>query len=946
MAISSPHHPIAIRMLAILLLTLLVTAQLPADAAARTAAIGRDEAVAKVTESQLDGSLAGIRLYVGPELLPAGESVSTWKRELHQLETPGWFLFVDLAPSANWEHPCWYLFVDATSGEIQRFDATVPPRRRSEMIEITNGRDNPAPGVSEASLERFSERLRSLPKPPPSRGQAYAFIISGGADMSNNHIRYWNDSAFIYRALVEYYGYADDHIRICISDGTNPAADRSNGTNSPPDLDGDGDDDIEYPATQEYIGQVFGELAATLTENDQLFIFTTDHGGQESGQDCYLNLWNWEEMRDDEMAAHIAALPCQTIICAFEQCYSGGMIDDLESDGRVIATACHWSELSYAMAPDYIYDAFVYHWTCAVGWQTPDGEPVDADSNDDGIVSIHEAFIHAEANDTASETPQYSSTPPALGDMLNLFGNLEDPYLFVDGITIDDDEFGASHGDNDGVIEYGESIELTVALHNLGMADATGVTGTLTSSSSFVTILSGSAGFGTIPAEGAASNSIPYLFEVDYGIPDGESLELLLLVSEAPEQLPLELAGAAPAYAAMVSRIADSGDDGQANPGEDLLLTVRIENRGGGDTPVLNGILSGGGYFDVDETPRYVGAIPAGGDVSVTGFTVHVDEGCPEIHSGQLLLELTGPDSYTASVDLFLMVGPWFDSVESDLAWVIGLPDDDAGSGHWERVDPNGTVYESQPVQPEDDHTPDPGQICFVTGNASVGGTAGENDVDGGRTTLISPVFNMVDATSATLSYWRWYTNDLGNSPGEDYWSVDVSADGVDWVQLEHTMASDNSWSEHGFDLGSYIPFTDAVRFRFIAADEGNGSLVEAAVDDITVSIIRAPLTGVGETAAGDEYRLKLDPCVPNPMNPSTMIAFELPAAGPVTLSVYDVSGRLVRTLLSGDAIAAGPHTLYWDGRNRRGRQAASGVYFVSLQTERFEISRSVTMLR
>ena len=205
-------------------------------------------------------------------------------------------------------------------------------------------------------------------------------IISGGADQGNNHIRYWNDCAMIYRALVEYYGYADDHIRVCISDGTSPAVDRSDGTNSPADLDGDGDADIEYPATQTYISQVFGELAATLTPSDQLFIFTTDHGGQASGHDCYLNLWGGRRCADDQIAAHVATLPCQSIICTFEQCYSGGMIDDLAGDGRVIATAANWDQLSWAMGPDYVYDTFVYHWTSAVAWETPAGVPVDADT--------------------------------------------------------------------------------------------------------------------------------------------------------------------------------------------------------------------------------------------------------------------------------------------------------------------------------------------------------------------------------------------------------------------------------------------------------------------------------------------------------------------------------------------------------------------------------------
>ncbi|MCP4544887.1 MAG: T9SS type A sorting domain-containing protein [bacterium] len=932
--------------LMLLLIGLMGLISLPADLQAQTAGIGRDEAVAIVTDSQLAGSLEGIRLYIMPDPVPEGRMVSTWKTEIISAETQGWFIFVDLHPAANWEHPCLYIMVDAITGEVRREEATVPPRLRSEMIEITNGRDNPEPGVSEAILDGFSERLRELPKPKATRGQSYAFIISGGADQSNNHIRYWNDSAFIYRTLVEYYGYADDHIRVCIADGTNPAADRSNGTNSPPDLDGDGDDDIEYPATLEYVGQVFNELAATLTATDQLFIFTTDHGGQESGQDCLLNLWNWEDLRDDQMAAYITALPCQTIICTFEQCYSGGMIDDLEGDGRVIATACHWSELSWAMGPDYIYDTFVYHWTSAVAGQTPYGDPVDADTNDDGIVSMQEAFIYAEANDFEDEEPQYSSTPAELGNMLNLFGSMDGVYLALDGVTIDDDNFGSSQGDGDGVIEYGETIELTVALNNMGLTDADDVVGTLTSVSPYVTITTEAGDYNGIPSEATVANSQPYVFLVDNAIPDGEPLDLILQLNEAPDELPLALEGSAPLYAVTVIEINDNGGDGIADPGEDVALKLRIENLGSSDSPQLNAVLQSGGFFQADETPHNMNAIPSGSSADVAWFSVHIDEGCPEIYSGQLTLALTGAGSYAAQVDLTLMVGPWFDTAETDLAWTIGLAEDTATTGLWERSDPVGTTYESQPVQPEDDHTLDPGHICFVTGNGTVGGTAGENDLDGGKTTLLSPVFNLQGATSATISYWRWYTNDLGNNPGQDYWDVDVSTNGTDWVHLEHTVTSDNSWTEQTFDLSTYILFSDNVRFRFVAADEDANSLVEAAVDDIMVTIIRADLTGVAEPEEVPQHRLALNHCVPNPMNPSTMITFELPADGPVSLRIFDVNGRLVKTLLQESHLLAGPHTAQWNGLNTRGQSAASGVYFVRLQAPGGEITRSVVMVR
>lgn len=947
---SAPHSlPVsATRTIVILFLGFLVLSPMIDASSAQSEEIDRDEAISIVTQSQLGGSMEGVRLFVYPELLTPGETISTWRSDVFVAPAFGWFIFVDRYPGANWEHPCWYFFVDATSGVVRRYDATTPPNLLMELIEITQGRDNPPPGVSEEHLERFSERLRQLPKPTGDRGPAYAFIISGGASQGSNHIRYWNDCAFIYRALVEYYGYPDENIRVCISDGTDPAADRSDNTNSPPDLDGDGDDDIEYPATLEYIDQVFGELAASLTAYDQLFIYTTDHGGQESGQDCYLNLWNNERLRDDQMAAYVDALPCETIICTFEQCYSGGMIDDLEGDGRVIATAADWDELSWAMPPDYIYDTFVYHWTCAVGWATPEGDPVDADTNDDGLVSMREAFLYAEANDFDDETPQYNSTPAELGDLLFLYGDLQGVYLAVDEVIIDDDNDGSSQGNGNGVIDYGETIELTVALHNMGSTDATLVAGVLSSPSAYVDVVASAGAYGYIPSGGTVANADPFVFSVSGDVPDGEPLDLQLGITEAPDQLPLGLSASAPSYAVTVNEVIDiyGDNDGQADPGELVFVSLKVNNHGGTASPFLSALLQGDDYCEAGAAPNPIQPIPAGGSVGVPGFEVQVSPDCPGIHSSIMTLEMNGADSYQATAEVPFMVGPWFDDVEIDLAWTLGASTDDATTGHWIRDDPIGTIYNSQQCQPEDDHTFDPAHICFVTGNGSVGGTAGENDVDNGTTTLLSPIYNMEGATSATLTYWRWYTNNLGNNPGEDYWDVDVTSDGVNWIHLEHTTESANSWTEHSFDLGAFVTLTSTVQLRFVAADIPPGSLVEAAVDDITVSIVRPPTADLADLVRPNATALRLGDFSPNPMNHSTSISFELPATGPVWVNVYDIGGRLVRDLLAGRRLEAGPQVLVWDGRNNAGRLAGAGTYYIRLRAADREDTGTITLLR
>jgi len=171
--------------------------------------------------------------------------------------------------------------------------------------------------------------------------------------------------------------------------------------------------------------------------------------------------------------------------------------------------------------------------------------------------------------------------------------------------------------------------------------------------------------------------------------------------------------------------------------------------------------------------------------------------------------------------------------LETNEGWLIGAPDDTATTGVWVRVDPNGTG-----AQPEDDHTP-AGVTCFVTGQGPVGGGIGENDVDGGRTTLVSPPLSVAGLEDPQIAYWRWYSNDRGSSPGQDVLTVDISADGGAWVRLETVGPTGpgtvGGWIFHSSRIADFVSATSSVRLRFVAADEGEGSIIEAAVDDVVV---------------------------------------------------------------------------------------------------------------
>jgi hypothetical protein len=298
----------------------------------------------------------------------------------------------------------------------------------------------------------------------------------------------------------------------------------------------------------------------------------------------------------------------------------------------------------------------------------------------------------------------------------------------------------------------------------------------------------------------------------------------------------------------------------------------------------------------------------------------------------------------TPNGSLVFHVGSSLDELEANSGWIVGASGDNATTGVWTRVDPVGTA-----AQPENDRTPAPGTMCFVTGQGAPGGGLGDNDVDGGTTTLRTPVFNLAGNNTAEILYHRWYSNDTGATPGSDFWVVDVSNNGgATWVNVENTNASDASWREVRLDLNQIFGGPpNQVQVRFVASDVAEGSLVEAGVDEFMIFLNTGPTAISEEPAAGvAPTRFALGPNVPNPFNPSTRISFELSARADVSLLVYDTAGRLVRTLAEHVAYEPGTHEVLWDGRDDRGSTLAAGVYHVRMAGPGFDETRKVVMVK
>lgn len=173
--------------------------------------------------------------------------------------------------------------------------------------------------------------------------------------------------------------------------------------------------------------------------------------------------------------------------------------------------------------------------------------------------------------------------------------------------------------------------------------------------------------------------------------------------------------------------------------------------------------------------------------------------------------------------------------------WQTGSSDDNATTGLWEIGIPIGSYTDNgDNVQTDEQHTIG-GSQCAYTGNASSSASGiGENDVDGGHTTLFSPYYDLTDYTNPAFSYWRWFTNNTGANPGADWWQVLITDDGNNWVYVENNLTSDISWRNFAFRVKDYVSVTNNIQLKFIASDSlrpgqnlDGGSLIEAAVDDL-----------------------------------------------------------------------------------------------------------------
>jgi hypothetical protein len=948
-----------------------------------------DQVVAAVERSLLPAGKVEVILKVwGP--IPAGTEIRGTKELALTAPAEGYAVYIDDYPTANLFHAVRYAFVGSEDGRVVFVHAMSPPLndRDYQVVETAVWKKLMSVGNRRAPIPQTS--------PPPVRADRWAVLMNGGYDSGNNHVRYWNDLSNIYITLNYTYGYADDHIIVLCSDGTNPAPDQSNGQNSNPDLDNDGDADIMYSCILSNVDQVFGWLATHLTSDDKLFIFTTDHGSSAGGWNTVQNLWNHEELTDAHFAELLAALPQCEIICTLEPCFSGGFLDNIVvPPGPIVASsACRYDEYSWAMS-NLEYDEYVFHWTAAVKGSDAYGAPVNADYNHDGIVSMTEAFQYAYEHDTASEEPQYGDYPHGIGAGISLWPTGPGPFLVVADRVLDD-----IGGNNNGAPDPGETVSMLVTLSNVGNSPATNIQGTLSSTDPYLTITQNLAAYPNLGHFEQGQGTPAYQMNISAACPHGTTVTCNLHLA----------ADSAYSNDVVISFVVG---DPLFNPtGPDQHGYLAYDPFDVPELPVYQWVeisADSGGlgtmvpFVNDDQTfsyalPfsfRYYGADFDSFTVAANGW-IGMGVITADDYSNSGIPNADGPPNMIAGYweDLSPQransgkIWRWFDAAGHRLI---------VEYNHVEQYAPTGNFETFQIILFDPAHYPTPtgdGRILFqykwMSGAAANEGTIGiengaENDglqyfFDGAYDPCAHAVteqFALLFATSATAPAVTVSLTPYGTPiqipAGGGVFNFNIAV-----ANQELTPQAFQGWCDVTLPNGStYGPVLGPIsltlpsgasinrdRTQSVPASAPAGAYAYNAHVGNYPSTIWAsdqfpftklstgdgvPVTGwenTGESfdqtaaAVSAPEAFALQGVYPNPFNPVTRIRYDLPEAVRVSLQVYDIGGRRIAELANGWR-EAGSHEVSFDAS-----RLPSGVYVVRLEAGDFSAAEKVVLMK
>jgi choice-of-anchor B domain-containing protein len=285
----------------------------------------------------------------------------------------------------------------------------------------------------------------------------------------------------------------------------------------------------------------------------------------------------------------------------------------------------------------------------------------------------------------------------------------------------------------------------------------------------------------------------------------------------------------------------------------------------------------------------------------------------------------------------------YIDDATLDLGWSYESPEDRAIAGRWTRTGAYATTPPSDWLFPPSQPTGEEGYL-FMTGAEPQFPPANFSDINGGSTTLTSPVMDLTDHSDPSIWFDLWYVQ-YPKDTVRDTMLVQLSNDnGATWVTAysETETGGNAEWKRRAIFPKDFLPLTATMRIRFRASDTLGNAAVVAAIDNFEVNGTRAAGVGgeteTGRNGEGAEVAMRV---VPNPAHGDAVVVVQVPVASRhLRLELFNSLGERVRLLYDGP-LDAGEH------RFSIGEDLPSGRYVLrAINGEGSVVSRGVTVVR
>ena len=547
------------------------------------------------------------------------------------------------------------------------------------------------------------------------------------------------------------------------------------------------------------------------------------------------------------------------------------------------------------------------------------------------------------------------------------------PYVTLSTDIIDD---GAG-GNNDGVVNPGETIDYGIYAKNVGTGTAQNVYGILSEFDPYVTLTTDSSWYGDIPEDDSSLSDPYYSFSVANDCPNNHNIDLTLEFHDINDSIFISyktITVYAPVLTfEQVSVVNDPNANGILDPGETADLVVTIENEGGATAEnITSTLITSSSYITINDSSGNFGTIDPGntGTNSADPYNVTAD--------------ISTPTGTVIDYQVEVVSGVYTDILDFNLV---------IGKKHYYIWNP--------------DPTPTPGQnmhtILTNLGYSGDYGTSLAADLGMYQAVLVClGIYNnnyvIGTSSSEALALIDFLENQDGLMylEGGDVWyydppyqggydfgplfGIDAIGDGTGDLYtaagqpgtftegMSFSYDGENSYIDHLRSTGTgYVIFRNASNTDScgVANDPGTyktvgtsfelGLLTDGSPPSTREALLDSIMkffgitTGIEEAAGltGLPMKTMLGAIYPNPFRRVTAIRFSIgQGAESIELKIYDACGRLVKDFNLQSEICNMQSSIVWNGTDQNNRKVPAGVYFVRFKAGDYEKTEKAILLR